>query len=164
MKHSRCGWMAVAMVIISVFSAQLVFATEYADPARGFSISYPNTFMVAKPAVPEIFFVTDPANYPWITVGVWKAPDFISAIQAHMNGWTSFLKTDKVGETTTQDGTKASLVKVKYVVQGWDAEGLAIGIQRGDEWAIAEYSTVPPYGVVDEPNYLKALQTLKLTK
>ena len=160
----RFGWLVLSMSIMVAFTAQVVSAKEYADPVQGFSISYPDHFIPGKSEIPEIFFVTDPANYPWLTAGVLQAADFPGAVQAHMKGWSSGLEINPVRGTVTQDGTKASLVEIAYVVKGYNAKGLALGIQNGEKWAIASFTTTPPWGQYDEGEFLKILKTLKYKK
>ncbi|MEW6186564.1 MAG: hypothetical protein AB1585_12590 [Thermodesulfobacteriota bacterium] len=155
---------AGAMIFLLIFFAPGVFAKEYQDTVQGFSIIYPDGWIVEKSEIPDIFFVTDPAKFPWLTAGVSKAVDFTAAVQAHMKGWTSGLVLKPIRETLTQGGTKAFMMEVEYVVRGYDSRGLVLGIQDGGTWAMAAFSTAPPWGQYDEAEFLKVLKTLKFKK
>jgi uncharacterized membrane protein len=139
---------------------------EYTNSTYGFSIKYPKDWKENPVSGKQVFAAAAAAKVPAIIISIRNEAAFADAVNAALteSGSTEInIAPEKAVKLA--DGTPASQSVLKFKLKaGYDADALALGVQKDGKWILATLTTVYLAAPYDEAQFSEILQSLQFKK
>lgn len=154
-----------AVLLLMVAFATPLYAAEYKNTEMGFTITYPDGWVINKSDVKEtVLWAGHTSKMPWLLVTIMNQPKLEDARKASFDLWGSTdLEFEPVEEITLNNGAKAYISSAKYTLkEGYNAEGMMLATQKNGKWIFVSVASCPMWdGNFDMDAYLPMVKQIK---
>jgi len=137
-------------------------AAEYTNADYGFSVKYPSKWAEKEATGETTVFYAGAALVPVMFVAIEEGATCADAVTAALEaaGGTD-ISIESESETALADGTPATEIICKAGLQGFPADAVTLGVQKGNKWVLVIVGTIDVMAPFDVPLFSEIVHTLQ---